>query len=524
MEYRDIRLTNWDKVRCVLCIIVLGVLLLIYPYYVENGYYELSTAKFHVFKRMGQFGLITYGSISFIWHVRRWSQEKKIEMLLSHTDLAMVIYGCVTLLSYVCSPYKTNALWGTNGWFMGLFSTIVFILLYCCSRYVALHLENAILYWAGAALIGTSGVFLLGFLNRFLIDPFQMSAGDPVFISTIGNINWFCGFLSIFLPLGMGFYYISEELISRVIFGIYCYIAFLISFTQGGSSIFIVIIVASLFLCWFCFGEREKLHRWHELLLIMVWTFPMVRLFGIFIPLGRLYDSDFLYLLCTSRIPSYIAIAVTVLYIFLKLFSSNFHVEMKERVLGQIRILFYVGLACIAILLFILLLLNSFVPKGIWPVRNISAFYFNDMWGNARGGIWKNTILAIKHMKPWQWIVGVGPDCYGTFVYSIPELEARLVSQFGMEQLSCAHNELLNLFINQGLLGVVSYVGIFVVIFKQIFANMKYEPVLFVLGMSLLCYLMHNMVSFSQILSTPYVFMLIGLSEGLLKKMDFGKI
>lgn len=522
MEYRDIRLTSWDKVRIALCMIVIGVFVIIYPYYTENGYYELSTAKFHMLKRMGQFGILTYGVVSLVWYIQKWSKEKKIEMSLSPLDIAVILYGVITLLSYLCSPYKQIALWGETGWYLGVLTIGIFIVLYSCSRFAMLHLENGIVYWMAAALVGTSGVFLLGFLNRFLIDPLQMSTNDPVFISTIGNINWFCGFLSVFLPLGMGFYFIAEELASRVVFAIYCYIAFLISFTQGASSIFIVIGVAFLTLLWICFDEREKFHRWYELLVIAVWTFPLIRLFGIFIPLGRLYQSDFLYILCTSRVPSCTALAVSVWFILSKFIVSNFHIEVKK--IEKIRIVLFVGMACIAVVLFFLFLLNSIVPKGIWPVREISAFYFSDSWGNARGGIWRNSMLAIGHMKPWQWLVGIGPDCYGTFLYSIPELEARLVSQFGMEQLACAHNELLTLFINQGLLGLVSYIAVLVVFFKQNFSNMKYEPVIMVLGLAVLCYLMHNMVSFSQILSTPYVFMLLGLSEGLLKKMDFGKI
>ena len=41
----------------------------------------------------------------------------------------------------------------------------------------------------------SAAVFLLGYINRFGIYPIEMAYANPSFISTIGNMNWYCGYL-----------------------------------------------------------------------------------------------------------------------------------------------------------------------------------------------------------------------------------------------------------------------------------------------------------------------------------------
>ena len=59
-----------------------------------------------------------------------------------------------------------------------------------------------------APVTASSLVFLLGILNRFSVYlPFQEMAGGE-FISTLGNINWFCGYFSVIAPIGFAMYFL----------------------------------------------------------------------------------------------------------------------------------------------------------------------------------------------------------------------------------------------------------------------------------------------------------------------------
>ena len=50
------------------------------------------------------------------------------------------------------------------------------------------------------------------------------------------------------------------------------------------------------------------------------------------------------------------------------------------------------------------------------------------------------------------------------------------------------------------------------------------QPVLYLCAVSILAYVVHNMVSFQQVLNTPYVFIVIGIGERFCRNIeDAGK-
>ena len=145
---------------------------------------------------------------------------------------------------------------------------------------------------------------------------------------------------------------------------------------------------------------------------------------------------------------------------------------------------------------------------------------FRDDWGNSRGAAWNCGIGAYRSMDMVHKTVGIGPDCFADYVYEIPELAERLVDQFGNERLTNAHNEWLTVLVNTGWLGVFCYAGIFIAVWIRCVRRAKGQPLLYVCAISILAYTVHNMVSFQQILSTPYIFIVLGMGEGLLRRTE----
>ena len=146
-----------------------------------------------------------------------------------------------------------------------------------------------------------------------------------------------------------------------------------------------------------------------------------------------------------------------------------------------------------------------------------SEYVFRDDWGNSRGAAWNCGISAYHSMDTVHRIVGIGPDCFADYVYEIPELAERLIDQFGNQRLTNAHNEWLTVLVNTGWLGLFYYVGIFMTVWIRCVRKSEGQPMLYVCAVSILAYTVHNMVSFQQILSTPYIFMILGMGEGLLR-------
>lgn len=90
--------------------------------------------------------------------------------------------------------------------------------------------------------------------------------------------------------------------------------------------------------------------------------------------------------------------------------------------------------------------------------------------------------------------------------------------------LTNAHNEWITVLVNTGLWGCISYGAAFLTSMGRSLRQSVKSPVesrnplLFACGLSVLCYTIHNMVSFQQIISTPLVFLVMGMAEGMLRK------
>ena len=138
---------------------------------------------------------------------------------------------------------------------------------------------------------------------------------------------------------------------------------------------------------------------------------------------------------------------------------------------------------------------------------------FDEDWGNGRGATWNCGIAAYQSMDIVHKAIGIGPDCFADYVYDVPELAEKLADQFTNLRLTNAHNEQITMLVNTGVLGWLCYMGIFVPALIRYLKKASGEPALYLYAISMLAYLVHNMVSFQQVLSTPYVFMVIGIGE-----------
>ena len=117
----------------------------------------------------------------------------------------------------------------------------------------------------------------------------------------------------------------------------------------------------------------------------------------------------------------------------------------------------------------------------------------------------------------------MGPDCLASFLYAnLSDLSELLDRQFDGARLTNAHNEWLNMLVNVGILGFISYGGIFVsAVVRFLYYGEKVcrgkGKYLCIFAFSAFAYTIHNVVSFQQILSTPFVFLVLGMGECLLR-------
>ena len=128
-------------------------------------------------------------------------------------------------------------------------------------------------------------------------------------------------------------------------------------------------------------------------------------------------------------------------------------------------------------------------------------------WGSGRGSLWSLACLGFGEADFSEKLIGVGPDCFAPYLLSLGR--APVITKegyWGNAIFANAHNEWLNQLINIGILGVCCYGSIFVVALK------RYRGI-FLGILAIVMYGIQSLVSFQQVLSTPFLFLVLGLCE-----------
>ena len=84
--------------------------------------------------------------------------------------------------------------------------------------------------------------------------------------------------------------------------------------------------------------------------------------------------------------------------------------------------------------------------------------------------------------------------------------------------LSNAHCDFINQLVNTGLLGCITYFGLFSTSAVRFFKSKN--PLLIILGICICSYLIFNIFSFQQIYNTTHIYLLLGIGEAVRRKTN----
>ena len=491
------------------------VMMLVYPFYLENGYQEIGNVKYFFFRKVSLvtvFLMLCVTAAIFLLRRNKHSISTFYKQL-SITDWFVYGYLVLVLLSYICTPFREEAFLGAEGWYMGLVSQLLFVCIYFLfSRYFKWN--EKMLY---AMLIGSGLVFGLGILNRYSVYPIgpdgQMDKRMTIFISTLGNINWFCGYWAVFCSFGAAFYWTSRRGWQRVAAGIYVITAFWAGVVQGSSSAYLAL--AGIFLFLFClsFRENQAMYRFLEIGILFMFSCQAARALR-YVPGFEInYESTPGLVLTDTNLTLYLGFVIGVFYLLFYYLAKQKNVEIARYKKIRGAVVLFVLMTAVGFI--VLLVLNTCLPEGISGISDVSFLVFCDSWANYRGATWTDGVLAYLHMTPLQKLIGAGPDCFAGYLYTTPGLAERAYEQFGSSRLTNAHNEWLTILVNQGILGLICYIGIFLSAFLSFIKKSDKQPILYLCAAAILAYTVHNMVSFQQVLNAPFVFIVLGVGEGI---------
>lgn len=495
------------------------VMAVVYPLYAPGGYMRIGEVKYVFFRNVSLVTLAVSACVillaALMRHDREWIFRNYRRM--SVTDWFAYGYFVAVMLSYLCSAYKEDALWGAEGWYMGVATQMILVLLYfLISRYFHCKVK-----WIGVWLLAAAVVFLLGICNRYSVYPIAMEGQTETFISTLGNINWFCGYWSVTAPIGIMLYWCGDSGWGRLLSGVYSIIAMLAGMTQGSSSAYLVFIAVYLALLILSFRSNRRMYRFLELCMMFTVSCQLGRVLRYLPGLTYNYDafdggSGVTELLFDSNVIVWVFLLIAVCYAIFRILDrrGHFHIE-RHRWLWVVMTVVVALIICIAT---VCLLVDGEVLRyrevpGTMERDSSWELVFDEDWGNGRGATWNCGIEAYRSMDVLRKIVGVGPDCFADYVYDVPELAEKLADQFVNLRLTNAHSEQITLLVNLGVFGWLCYMGIFVTAFVRYMKRAEKCPLLYVCAVSILAYTAHNLVSFQQVLNVPYVFIVLGIGE-----------
>ena len=90
---------------------------------------------------------------------------------------------------------------------------------------------------------------------------------------------------------------------------------------------------------------------------------------------------------------------------------------------------------------------------------------------------------------------------------------------WGNTILTNVHNEWLNMLINYGVFGAITYISIFITCIVRTVKNWKEKPILLAFGASVIAYMGHNFFCFQQVVCTSLIFIVIAMAEGDIVKL-----
>lgn len=474
-----------------ICNLYMIVIVAVLPLYMNGTYYLLGDTKYYLFRNVS---FICLG----IWLVMEgiFLFRKKCSIV----DICVLCYGVCNVLSACFSSFRSTAWLGYADWHMGAITQLLLIGIYflvsrCYTR------DATIIYLGEAALLA---VTLIGLLNRLGVDPLGLYEGYIAtdwecshMLSTLGNINWVCGYYSAMLALPMAGYIYSRKRWKQIFLFVVSLLGLTLLCIQGSDGGPVVAMVG-LGLCLILSVNNSE--RFGKALLLLTATVVMFPVMGKLITFfesqyATPIDGDYYAKMCWNGW-WFIASFLGLVYVI--------HCCVKQRMKRKIDKATVILLVLSACGIVYLTLVN-------WQGKS------PEEWGSGRGALW---ILAWDAFLRGDWkqkLIGAGPDCFSVYLIGNGNtLTIESVGRWFGTIYANAHNEWLTHLINLGVLGVSAYLAIFISSLK------RYRGML--LGMLVLgMYGIHSLVSFQQVLNTPFLFLVLGLCENQCRRAEADK-
>lgn len=483
-----------------------------FPLFLTEQYVHARTDKFWLYLILTAVLII---SVVFSSSMKRLGDKtpakpKGFLQSLSSTDIMMLCFVGFAAISTVTSPHISDAFTGFKGRDNGLLLLTAYALMYFIITRNYRYKDYAFVGY----LVVSSIVALLTVINYFYIDPLNIFAGygeDTIvdFGSTIGNKNIIAAFMCMFLPIAVGFFTVTEKRYMRILSGfaiIFAYPGILCA--DSSSNILGLLVILPIMLIIYC-RSYTYLKRFFGAMTILFISGKLLHLFAIIVGNKNKGFEVFQQFLIYSPMMFIPIIICGTIFLLLFLAGKNGEPKYPAKAL-QITFKAVFGVI-------IMVLLGSFFYYSVIDRESDLGNYekllrFSDAWGTHRGFMWRVSFEEYGKFNLWQKLFGAGPD---TAYYVLEPHFKELAARFGDASTDCAHNELINYLLTQGVLGLAAYLGLAAATLVRGLKTARKEPLTLVFMGAVLCYLVQSTVNLYNPIVTPHFFIFLTLTEAI---------
>lgn len=469
-----------EKVVNVYLLFVLGI----YPLVIHDGYLDIVKTKSNVF--------IWATAILWVLTIVLSILKDDFKQLIKKKNWLIYIFAFIIWINTKCAWNYYAALTGNEGRRHG---AIVFWA-YCLAGICIINYGKFKRYYLDV-LIGTGTITsLIAILNFYEIDILGIISQIAtyqrhIFISTIGNINFFAAYLSIIIPVAIIKAINEQNVVRRRIYYFAVMCLYGAAMASMSDSVYITLLVIGGALPFYCLPHKARRIRMFIILLL----FSVVLLGGNILNKCLVYPLSYLDGILIDFSDIRLCILVFIISLML-IIISKFGERYMERITPK---QWSIGWSCIGGLILCLV--------SIWYICNTN---FDGSWGNNRGAIWAQSLEFYLKQSSVQKIIGIGLDSIYPVFYEFFGYEALVSGK--KEVYDSIHNEYLQYLITTGIVGLTAYLTAMGVMLYRLFHKAKQNETAFAIGMAGVCYMAQAFVniSMSSVMAIIMILLLIG--------------
>ena len=504
-----------------------------FPYFLTDEYAHARTDKYYLYLVLSILLIVSV----VIASVMDYMEERRVHratlrfMPLSPADVSFLCFYGFAAISTLLSDNTEAAFFGifsNNGLYLGGRNNGLLLMTFYLLVYLIITRRYAVKeYIIAVFLVFSSGVAFLAIVNYFYIDVlgiytgyvdlWKLFAGEQCkptvvldFGSTLGNKNLISAFMCLFLPVAVMSLVLGSKRWLRIIGGVTSVFAYCGMLCADSLSGILGLIVILAVMAIFASREYRTMKRYLLALTVMFASGKLLRIFSAIMD-DRSKGFEFVQQSLIYGKKVYFLIAVcAVLYLLMQVFEKKLEPRYPKKAVMITLIVLSAGGLAAGLFAFVYF---SFINTEAQLSETLSGLLrFDENWGTHRGYYWIKSMDEYKNFSFVHKLFGTGPDSvYVVMEPCFPEM----VVKFDEGSTDCVHNEFLNYFISQGILGLISYLALLGTVTVRALRRAKENPVVLIFLSAVICYAVQSVVNLYQPITTPLFFLFLTITEAI---------